>query len=62
MSYYKDPFHTSRQLKRANRTFNSIVNMGVRAAKAWEKEAKAQQRAQERQQAAYQRYLISTDS
>lgn len=61
MAYCKDPFHTSRQLKRANRTFNSIVNMGVRAAKAWEKEAKAQQRAQERQQAAYQRYLAQEE-
>lgn len=61
MAYCKDPFHTSRQLKRANRTFNSIVNIGVRAAKAWEKEAKAQQRAQERQQVAYQRYLAQEE-
>ena len=49
MGYCKDPFGMSRQMSRANKTFNGIVRAGVRAAKAWEREAKAQQRAHERQ-------------
>lgn len=58
MGYCKDPFGMNR---RANKSLNSILNAGVRAAKAWEREAKAQQRARERQQAAYQRYLVQEE-
>ena len=39
MGYCKDPFGMSRQMSRANKTFNGIVRAGVRAAKAWEREA-----------------------
>lgn len=58
MGYCKDPFGMNR---RASKSLNSILNAGVRAAKAWEREAKAQQRARERQQAAYQRYLVQEE-
>lgn len=61
MGYCKDPFGMNRQIRSVNKTFNGIVRAGVRAAKAWEREAKAQQRAYERQQAAYQRYLVQEE-
>lgn len=61
MGYCKDPFGMNRQIRSVNKTFNGIVRAGVRAAKAWEREAKAQQRARERQQAAYQRYLVQEE-
>ena len=58
MGYCKDPFGMNR---RASKSLNSILNAGVRAAKAWEREAKAQQRARERQQAAHERYLVQLE-
>ena len=61
MGYCKDPFHMNRQAKKGMKHMESIFKFGVGIAAAAAKEAKAQQRAYAKQEAAYQRYLLQEE-
>lgn len=61
MGYSRDPFHMNRKAKQGMKSIDSIFKFGSSVAKAYAREAKAQQRAQARRQAATQRYLLQQE-
>lgn len=61
MGYSRDPFHMNRKAKQGMKSIDSIFKFGSSVAKAYAREAKAQQRAQARREAATRRYLLQQE-
>lgn len=61
MGYSRDSFHMNRKAKQGMKSIDSIFKFGSSVAKAYAREAKAQQRAEARRQAATQRYLLQQE-
>jgi len=61
MAYSRDPFGMNRKAKKGMKSLDTIFGVGITLAKAAARQAREQQRAQARQQASAQRFLVQQE-